>query len=178
MTALLDFLAELRRCGVELSPNGDRLRYRAPHSVLTDEVRAELVAHKSEILELLQGEPERKTSETRETPDSAPCYACGSRSWWERPAEDGGGLACGRCHPDPRPDLLAWEPRTDAATTISLDSNRQRLFDWALANGCPALRFRPWASVVGTPSGWLAFLQTASDDDVHAALEAADQHAA
>ena len=64
MTAALDpaaasttaeFIAGLRTLGVELLAEGDLLRYRAPHGVLTPELRARLAARKGEIVEHLRG---------------------------------------------------------------------------------------------------------------------------
>jgi len=49
-----ELLAYLRRQGVELRADGDRLRYRAPKGVLTPALRAELTECKPEILALLR----------------------------------------------------------------------------------------------------------------------------
>lgn len=38
----------------------------------------------------------------KSTKPTKPCYVCGSNAWWQRPD---GGWACGRCHPNPNPDL-------------------------------------------------------------------------
>lgn len=79
----------------------------------------------------------------------------------------------------PEVDLLGLLERPAAkAATVVLDGPRTRLFVWALHHGCPELRFRRWASVVGSPTAWVTFLQTASDEDVLAALEAADAESA
>ena len=43
-------LSDLWRRGVELTAEGDRLRYRAPRGVLSHELLAELRSHKPEIL--------------------------------------------------------------------------------------------------------------------------------
>ena len=50
----LDLLTDLRSRGVHLSPSGDRLRYRAPRGVLTDELLGQLRDHKAELLEELR----------------------------------------------------------------------------------------------------------------------------
>ena len=46
-------LKDLRQIGVELWADGDRLRYRAPHGVLTEMLRRTIAEHKSEVLALL-----------------------------------------------------------------------------------------------------------------------------
>jgi hypothetical protein len=52
-------LYDLRRRGVELSADADRLRYRAPRGVLSPDLLADLRAHKSEVLaELARGQGE------------------------------------------------------------------------------------------------------------------------
>ncbi len=43
-------IADLRRRGVELTAEGDRLRYRAPRGVLSPELLADLRSHKLELL--------------------------------------------------------------------------------------------------------------------------------
>lgn len=109
---------------------------------------------------------------------SLPCHVCGSTDFWARPPHDGGGLVCGRCHPHPLRLLAAWEGRSEtAAPTISLAGERGRLFAWAMEHSCPDLKFRPWASVVGTLQGWLTFLQSAADGDIGLALEAGESEA-
>jgi hypothetical protein len=73
-------------------------------------------------------------------------------------------------------DLLsAWERRGEVAAEepVVLDSPRSTLLDWALSQGCPELRFRPWMMVVGTADGWRTFVVTASAEDIAAALQAA-----
>jgi len=40
--------------GIEFSAAGDKLRYRAPKGVITDEIRESLKQHKSELLDLLR----------------------------------------------------------------------------------------------------------------------------
>ena len=43
-------LSDLRRRGIELTAEGDRLRYRAPRGVLSPKLLADLRSHKAEIL--------------------------------------------------------------------------------------------------------------------------------
>ena len=50
-----ELLAELRRRKIELVPEaGDGLRYRAPEGALTPELRAEILARRSEVLRSLR----------------------------------------------------------------------------------------------------------------------------
>ncbi|HET7695318.1 MAG TPA: amino acid adenylation domain-containing protein [Vicinamibacterales bacterium] len=49
---LLDLLDRLRAAQIEIAADGDRLRIRAPQGALTEELRAALAAHKSELLAL------------------------------------------------------------------------------------------------------------------------------
>jgi hypothetical protein len=51
-------LEELRIARVELKSVGGKLRYRAPEGVLTDELRAAMRAHKTELLALLVAAPQ------------------------------------------------------------------------------------------------------------------------
>jgi hypothetical protein len=46
-----ELLAELRRRGVRLGVDGDRLRYTGPEGAMTAELLALLASHKPEILE-------------------------------------------------------------------------------------------------------------------------------
>lgn len=57
MTSATAVICELRRRGVELSVEGDGLRYRAPSGALTADLREALVAHKVEVLALLAQAP-------------------------------------------------------------------------------------------------------------------------
>lgn len=65
--ALLD---ELRTRGVELTPDGDRLRYRAPQGALTPELKQALAERKPELLVILGGKPQPTTEAGR-------CPVCG-----------------------------------------------------------------------------------------------------
>ena len=49
-------LDELKRLGVVLTVEGDKLKYKAPAGVLTDELKAEIRAHKPALLALLGGQ--------------------------------------------------------------------------------------------------------------------------
>lgn len=153
-------LAELARRDVVLAADNDRLEVDAPKGVITPRLREQLVTHKAALL-----------SAIRARRQESPCFACGHTEYWERPPEHGGGLVCCTCHPDPKTLGPASREELSGASIAALaGGNRQELARWALGSGCPELRFRPSLSVVGTPCGWLAFLQTASDADIRAAL--------
>lgn len=51
---ITDLLDELRRRNVELTIDGDRLRYRAPAGALTQELLAQLRSHRAAVLERLR----------------------------------------------------------------------------------------------------------------------------
>jgi hypothetical protein len=70
--------------------------------------------------------------------------------------------------------MAQWERRHEAAQVpMPLDPGRAALLDWALAQGCPDLRIRPWMTIVGTAHGWRTFVTAASVLDIEAAVEAA-----
>ena len=50
-----DVLIELSRRGVEIAVAGDHLRFR-PREAVSDELRAEIVEHKAELLQILEDE--------------------------------------------------------------------------------------------------------------------------
>ena len=50
-------LADLRALGVELTAEGDQLRYRAPSGTMTPDLRRQLRSHKAELLLLLEPMP-------------------------------------------------------------------------------------------------------------------------
>lgn len=155
-------LEELARRDVILVAADDRLEVDAPRGAITPTIRQELVKNKAALLAKL-----RARRATR------PCFACRRTDYWERPSECGGGLVCSTCHPPPETcDIGSDRVLSEASPSAGGAGNRQTLARWALRNGCPELRFRPWESVVGTPTGWLAFLENASDEDVEAALGA------
>ncbi len=54
--APLEILAELSRRGVELLPEGESLRYRAPTGALTPELKRAIADQKRELLDLLAAE--------------------------------------------------------------------------------------------------------------------------
>jgi len=51
---IMTLIADLRAKGVEMEPNGDKLRLRADEGVLTPELRAMVFEHKAEIMEALR----------------------------------------------------------------------------------------------------------------------------
>ena len=108
-------LSELRRRGVEVKVDGDRLLYRPK---VEPELRERIARCKPDLLALLRSDltaPEVASSNPDSTERAAhdcdrsvPCRCCGSRDFW--------ALAhvhywvCAGCHePDPRPDgELIW----------------------------------------------------------------------
>lgn len=77
MTAA-EILVECRRRGIELRPDGDRVRVRAPAGALDDNLRAGLREHRAELVRMLSPE-ERELSETaaRDLDGPLPCEQCG-----------------------------------------------------------------------------------------------------
>lgn len=62
-------LTELQQRGVNLTVDGDNLRYVAPKGALTDELRQAIKDHKAELLELLQADavpPKAAATDRRE----------------------------------------------------------------------------------------------------------------
>ena len=56
------FLTDLKRRGVEIWADGDRLRFSAPKGVVDDELRGELRQRKDHVLELLREEASRRSA--------------------------------------------------------------------------------------------------------------------
>jgi hypothetical protein len=77
-------LQALQQRGIELHPEGDTLRYRAPVGALTDELRAQIQAHKAELLGLLAGTPANEAHVGRH---GRPCPQCGDT--WQWPTTSG-----------------------------------------------------------------------------------------
>ena len=61
-------LTELRRLGIRVWAEGDRLRISAARGVATPEIQRELSCHKDAILELLRADPNRLHSSELSTP--------------------------------------------------------------------------------------------------------------
>ncbi|QKV97136.1 amino acid adenylation domain-containing protein [Streptomyces sp. NA02950] len=72
----VEFLAGLRRRGITVTADGDDLRCTAPRTVLTAELRAEIVAHKSEILR------ELRAAEAIPVFDGTPPLSFGQERLW------------------------------------------------------------------------------------------------
>jgi hypothetical protein len=183
----LPLLEALRAAGFRLTVEGEYDLRITPASRLTPELRHAIKANKPLLLAALRGDyallpspstptgtPAEAQSASRPPPVPQVCTTCGGPDFWERPRERGVGRICARCHPNPMDLLAAWERRGEVAKQpIVLDPERATLLDWALAQGCPELRFRPWLTVVGTAHGWRTFVITGSADNIGAALEAA-----
>lgn len=109
MTAA-ELLAELTRRGVRLEPRGERLRF-YPRSPLTPDLIEALKAHKSEMLNLLNGIDSTQPQLVEFGPDGWPvgsidpdeighCVACGSLEMWQNPT---GAWRCKTCCPPSAP---------------------------------------------------------------------------
>lgn len=115
MTDAARLLNELYRRGVALRRDGDNLVVR-PKSSMTPDLRAQLLAHKAEVLALLGSSAERDVAHGR-APDlvdvqlaalaGGECYACGGVVFWKLRAAD--ELVCVTCHPPgPPPEQIEW----------------------------------------------------------------------
>lgn len=93
--------ADLTHRGVKLTASGDRLSVDAPKGTMTDELRQLLLAHKAELLAMLQDDLQ----------PTRPCHSCHALNWRQRPPERGGGWLCGACHPDFEHAYRAWMER-------------------------------------------------------------------
>lgn len=152
MTEETELLATLEERGIELTPDGDQIHYRAPRGALTHELREAIRLHKPRLLALLHPAVDAP-------PVAAPpCSICGDDEFWERPPAHGGGRVCARCHPDPRDLLAHWEERAERASVPhALDPGRARLLAWASTRAAPscasARGWRSWgARRAGRPS--------------------------
>jgi hypothetical protein len=166
-------LSELQEAGftVVLDPPDGILV--APADRLTVELSSAIRANKPLLLAALRPPVEPPARPSRATLPGQ-CWVCKGANFWTRPLEHGGGPVCSRCQPNPVDLLAEWERRHEAAQEVTpVDPNRAALLEWALAHGCPELRIRPWATVVGTAHGWRGFVITATEDDITAALVAA-----
>jgi len=83
-------LRRLAEQNVELYLEGDRLRFRAPAGALTDDLRAGIAEHRTEIIGLLRPRPALAAGER--------CVTCDWRGWVDEPPVDGRiRTHCGRC---------------------------------------------------------------------------------
>jgi hypothetical protein len=79
MSNLRELVNELRASGVHLAVDGDKLRYRAPKGVLTEELKQRLAIQKAEIIRLLQAESAGTYREKPPYPDNlgrVKCFYC------------------------------------------------------------------------------------------------------
>lgn len=74
-------LRRLAERNVELYLEGDRLRFRAPAGVLTDDLRAGIAEHRTEIIGLLRPRPAVAICEK--------CITCDRRDWVDEPVREG-----------------------------------------------------------------------------------------
>jgi hypothetical protein len=148
-----DLVARLETLGVTVAAEGDRLHVDGPDAALTDELLAELRAHKSALLAgLARASALRPTDRPVARGDfgeapTQPCRSCRQTAWRERPIAKGGGLTCDVCHSDPtRPaeakplglrNLVALDVRL-VATALGMDLDADEVAGRLLA-GCPGL---------------------------------------
>lgn len=94
-----ELVHQCRALDIDLRVQDGRLRYDAPASALTNQLRDLLLRHKIEILALLEPPPA--------IPSEAEVRAQATCGWelrprfWERPAAWGGGWVCATGHPAP-----------------------------------------------------------------------------
>jgi hypothetical protein len=117
MTAV-EVLHTLQARDIQLTADGNQLRYDAPESSLTAEVLTLLRQHKATLLTLLQLPPGASPlPEAGNHADHIPllslasrpgtCYACGTTRRWRSVY---GAMVCGICHPPADAALVAaWE---------------------------------------------------------------------
>ena len=67
-TGILEFLSQLRKSGIELKIEEDRLQISAPEGVLTTSLKEELIARKQEIIDFLRTVQEDSPATTRILP--------------------------------------------------------------------------------------------------------------
>ena len=99
MTAL-QILEKLTLKNITLSVDGGFLRYKAPAGAMTGKLKAELKAHKQEIIEELRLPLPRPTT----------CYSCGGVDWWLSIYDK---WVCMICHP-PADERLVKRKKTPA----------------------------------------------------------------
>ena len=66
---VLDLLSQLRRAGIQLSLDGDKLKIKAPQGAMTDEVKAQLKEQKDQIVEFLRESQVQQTQSAFEILD-------------------------------------------------------------------------------------------------------------
>jgi hypothetical protein len=83
-------LRRLAERNVKLYLEGDRLRFRAPAGALTDDLRANITDHRTEIISLLRPRPVLAAGER--------CVTCDRRGWVDEPPVAGRiRTHCGSC---------------------------------------------------------------------------------
>ena len=66
---VLDLLSQLRRAGIQLSLDGDKLKIKAPQGAMTDEVKAQLKEQRDQIVEFLRESQVQQTQSSFEILD-------------------------------------------------------------------------------------------------------------
>ena len=100
----LALLETVRSYGIELTADGDQLRYRAPKGIMTPGLFAQIQEHKAEILALLQDASKALLGTVGR--HGTPCPQCGDTWQWPTVA---GEWICSWCVAG-RPDLPQVAP--------------------------------------------------------------------
>jgi hypothetical protein len=124
---LTKLLSTLRRLGVILMPEGDRLRYRAPKGIITQELREALLTHKAEILMLMS--EQSRTQEPSGFPGSP--HIWGTREPEFCPSDN--------CPPWPPPDATDLVARWEA-----LDCPQIPLFPGGVVSNLRKWLYQDW----------------------------------
>ena len=104
MNPAADLLLHLRSRGYGFALDGERLRIEAPENDDLTALEVELlVAHKADVIALLQAEPPARTPGWEHaaydpfgpTKPSVQCPVCGAQDWFRA----GDGWTCSTCHP-------------------------------------------------------------------------------
>ena len=115
------FLADLRCRGVQLRPEANGLRYRAPKGVLTDVDRAALREHRDALLMLLRSEAGASS------PPLDPCLNCNMGAWfWQPnwPVPGAGRWLCRTCSARPSSTAaeVAARPTADECAQLEAEA--------------------------------------------------------
>ena len=88
-----ELLDELASSGVELSLDGNELRFRDPKGALTDDLRRQIADQRETVIRRLRGQ-----SELDGSPAGEKCRRCDMRDWVDEPPKDGRiRTHCRRC---------------------------------------------------------------------------------
>jgi len=114
MTPASTLLIELTRCGIELQPHGDQLRYR-PRSAMTPDLIEQVTAHKADLLTALAADRDQLRPKT--TAGEWRTYHLTLARRWERKAR-----MCNRQHPKAAAEWRWWANRHRSLAAIEFPS--------------------------------------------------------